>query len=172
MLYESLECFPRPLGAARLTRSCSQQLAATTATQAHGTPYWRHLGATFGCRSLALEFSRGSREQPRLRRNLPEPAAKARAGLLVRFLGFASLAHLNLMVLALPNPSGAAEGSRKKALQPNYSLSIAVQENALRVTWLMPGTSGSAAGDPRVTRGCSQQLAHQPAAPRQIFGQE
>ena len=91
-----------------MTRSCSQQLAATTATQAHGTPYWRHLGATFGCRSLALEFSRGSREQPRLRRNLPEPAAKARAGLLVKFSRFTSFAHLNLTVFAPPNPEGAA----------------------------------------------------------------
>ena len=67
-----------------------------------------HLGATFGWRCPALEFSRGSREQPKLRRNLPEPAAKARAGLLVKFSRFTSFAHLNLTVFAPPNPEGAA----------------------------------------------------------------
>ena len=38
----------------------------------------------------------------------------------------------------------------KRIPLPNYSLSIAVQENALRVTWLMRVTFGSAAADPRL----------------------
>ena len=116
-----------------------------------GASYGCHLGATFGWRCLRLKFSRGSREQPKLRRNLPEPAAKARAGVLVIFCGFALLAHPNLTVLALPNPDGAKRLCGRFPLQPNYSLSIALQENALRVTWLAPGRSGSTAAGQRLT---------------------
>ena len=36
----------------------------------------------------------------------------------------------------------------KRNPSPNYSLSIAVQENALRVMWLSRGMPGSASGEP------------------------
>ena len=41
----------------------------------------------------------------------------------------------------------------------NYSLSIALQENALRVTCLTRGSSGSAAGEPELLQ---RRPAHQP----------
>ena len=46
-------------------------------------------------------------------------------------------------------PRWRQSSGRRKPLQPNYSLSIALQENALRVTWLLQMTSGSAAADLR-----------------------
>ena len=41
-------------------------------------------------------------------------------------------------------------GPTKRIPSANYSLSIALQENALRVTWLLQMTSGSAAADLRL----------------------
>ena len=54
----------------------------------------------------------------------------------------------------------------KRNPQPNYSLSIALQENALRVTWLLRMASGSAAADLRllaVTPATEAQLARHTA---------
>ena len=61
----------------------------------------------------------------------------------------------------------------KRIPSPNYSLSIAVQENALRVMWLTLGASGAAAADQRLL---AATLASEPrcaisAAMRQVFDQ-
>ena len=48
---------------------------------------------------------------------------------------------------------------RRKTPQPNYSVSIALQENALRVMCLTRGTPGSAPGEPELLQ---RRPAHQP----------
>ena len=61
-------------------------------------------------------------------------------------------------------PRWRQSSERRKALQPNYSRSIAVQENALRVMWLMLGASGGTPAEQRLLGRAA--VSHRPRKPQ------